>query len=79
MTLCGEIGGRPLEAMALIGIGYRGLSMSPASIGPVKAMLLSLDAGEIAAFVADLLAQKTGASSLRKELRAFAEAKGVPL
>jgi len=79
VTLCGEIGGRPLEAMALIGIGYRGLSMSPASIGPVKAMLLSLDAGEIAAFVADLLAQKTGVSSLRQELRAFAEAKGVPL
>jgi phosphotransferase system enzyme I (PtsP) len=53
--------------------------MSPASIGPVKAMLLSLDAGEISAFVADLLAQKTGVSSLRQELRAFAEAKGVPL
>jgi phosphotransferase system enzyme I (PtsP) len=79
VTLCGEIGGRPLEAMALIGIGYRGLSMSPASIGPVKAMLLSLDAGEISAFVRDLLAQKTGVSSLRQELRAFAEAKGVPL
>jgi phosphotransferase system enzyme I (PtsP) len=79
VTLCGEIGGRPLEAMALIGIGYRNLSMSPASIGPVKAMLLALDAGEIAGFVTDLLAQKTGASSLRAQLRAYAEAKGVPL
>ena len=39
-TVCGEIGGRPLEAMALIGLGFRSLSMSPASIGPVKAMLL---------------------------------------
>ena len=44
MTLCGEIGGRPLEAMALIGLGFRSLSMSPASIGPVKAMLLDTDA-----------------------------------
>jgi phosphotransferase system enzyme I (PtsP) len=79
VTLCGEIGGRPLEAMALIGIGYRNLSMSPASIGPVKAMLLALHAGEITGFVTDLLAQKTGASSLRAELRAYAEAKGVPL
>ena len=44
-----------------------------------EADLAMLDAGEIAAFVADLLAQKTGVSSLRQELRAFAEAKGVPL
>ncbi|MDB5594333.1 MAG: ptsP [Hyphomicrobiales bacterium] len=79
VTLCGEIGGRPLEAMALIGIGYRGLSMSAASIGPVKAMLLALDASEIAAHVGALIDAKTGAASIREELRAFAEAKGVPL
>jgi phosphotransferase system enzyme I (PtsP) len=79
VTLCGEIGGRPLEAMALIGLGYRNLSMSPASIGPVKAMLLALNAGETQGFIGDLLAQRTGADSIRAELRAFAEAKGVPL
>ncbi|MDB5651089.1 MAG: ptsP [Hyphomicrobiales bacterium] len=79
VTLCGEIGGRPLEAMALIGIGYRGLSMSAASIGPVKAMLLSLDASEITAHVNALIEKKSGAASIREELRAFAEAKGVPL
>ena len=79
VTLCGEIGGRPLEAMALIGIGYRGLSMSPASIGPVKAAILAMDAGEVAALVQDLIAQKDGAPSLRGQLRAYAEGKGVPL
>ena len=42
MTLCGEIAGQPLSAMALIGIGYRSLSMSSAAIGPVKAMLTAL-------------------------------------
>ena len=41
VTLCGEIGGRPLEAMALMAIGYRDLSMSATSIGPVKAMTLT--------------------------------------
>ena len=46
-TVCGEIAGRPLEAMTLIALGYRSLSMPPASIGPVKAMLLSLDAGAL--------------------------------
>jgi phosphotransferase system, enzyme I, PtsP len=46
VTLCGEIGGRPLEALALVALGYRGLSMTASAIGPVKAMILALDAGE---------------------------------
>ena len=44
VTLCGELAGQPLAAMALIGLGYRSLSMSADAIGPVKAMILSLDA-----------------------------------
>jgi phosphotransferase system enzyme I (PtsP) len=79
VTLCGEMGGKPLDALALIGIGYRNLSMSPASLGPVKAMLLALDAGEAQAFIADKLASTSGADSIREDLRSFAEAKGVPL
>ena len=79
VTLCGEMGGKPLDALALIGIGYRNLSMSPASLGPVKAMLLALDAGEAQAFIADKLSGSSGADSIREDLRAFAEAKGVPL
>ena len=79
VTLCGEIGGRPLEAMALIGIGYRGLSMTPSSIGPVKAMVLAIHEAELRALMEDLLARRDGAPSIREELRAFAEAKGVPL
>ena len=49
VTLCGEMAGNPLAAMALIGLGYRSLSMSAAAIGPVKAMTLALDAGKLAA------------------------------
>src|SRR5580704_10691338 len=52
VTLCGEIGGRTLEAMTLVALGYRGLSMSAAAIGPVKAMVLSLDAAEVTREVA---------------------------
>ncbi len=43
VTLCGELAGKPISAMALIGLGYRSISMSAAAIGPVKAMLLGLD------------------------------------
>jgi phosphotransferase system enzyme I (PtsP) len=77
VTLCGEIGSRPLEAMALLGVGYRSLSMSPASIGPVKAALLDVDAAELAAFVEPLLARNDGAHSIRAELKAFAVKRGL--
>lgn len=40
-SVCGEMGGRPVEALALLAIGARRLSITPASIGPVKAMIRS--------------------------------------
>ncbi|HLJ69956.1 MAG TPA: phosphoenolpyruvate--protein phosphotransferase [Roseiarcus sp.] len=79
VTLCGEIGGRTLEAMTLIAIGYRGLSMSAASIGPVKAMVLSLDAAAATEATAELLARSGEAASLREPLTALAERLGVRL
>jgi phosphotransferase system, enzyme I, PtsP len=47
VTLCGELAGRPVTAMALIGVGYRSISMAPAAIGPVKAMLRDLPVGAL--------------------------------
>ena len=76
-TVCGEIGGRPLEAMALIGLGFRHFSMSPAAIGPVKAMILGLDASAVAAVLDTELGRPGSEPSLRPALAAFAEANGV--
>ena len=44
VRVCGEMAGRPLEAMALIGIGIDSFSITPAAVGPVKAMVRSIDA-----------------------------------
>lgn len=55
--LCGEMGGRPLEAMALIGIGADNFSITPAAVGPVKAMVRSLDADRCRAKLGQLLEQ----------------------
>ena len=79
VTVCGEIGGRPLDAMALIGLGYRDLSMSPAAIGPVKAMVLSLDARAVAELIDAEMSRKHDGDSLRPALTAFAHAHGVPI
>ena len=43
LSFCGEDAGRPVEALALAAIGLRNLSMRPASIGPVKALLRRVD------------------------------------
>ncbi|MGI4949348.1 MAG: phosphoenolpyruvate--protein phosphotransferase, partial [Janthinobacterium lividum] len=56
LAVCGEMGGRPLEAMALIGLGIRRLSITPAAVGPIKAMVRSLDAAALAAHMTGLLA-----------------------
>ena len=56
LAVCGEMGGRPLEAMALIGLGIDRLSITPAAVGPIKAMVRSLDRAAIAAAMTRLLA-----------------------
>jgi phosphotransferase system enzyme I (PtsP) len=78
VTLCGEMAGNPLAAMALIGLGYRSLSMSAAAIGPVKAMTLALDAGKLAAGLDRCLDAGDGGADLRGWLCDFAEAESVP-
>jgi phosphotransferase system enzyme I (PtsP) len=65
--------------MALIGLGFHSLSMSPASIGPVKAMLLDLDVAEIQAFLREELNHAGGGETLRPKLAHFAETHGIPI
>ena len=75
VTVCGEMAGRPIDAMALMGLGFRSVSMAPASIGAVKSMILSLDATEIEREVERLLAQ--GEKDMRQALLKFARRAGV--
>ncbi len=75
VTVCGEIAGDPLTAMALMGIGIRALSMSPANIGPVKAMILSLDLSTVSSYLNTLF--PSSAASIRPHLKAFARDHGV--
>ncbi|XSG82088.1 MAG: phosphoenolpyruvate--protein phosphotransferase [Methyloligella sp. ZOD6] len=77
ITLCGEMAGKPIEAMALIGLGFRSISMAPASVGPVKAMILSLDVEQATSRLLTLLNEDSG--DLREQLKAFAVEKGVQI
>jgi len=66
VRVCGEMGGRTLEAMALIGIGIEDFSITPAAVGPIKAMVRSLDASRIRQRMDQLLARPP--ANMRKAL-----------
>ncbi len=79
LALCGELGGKPLEAMVLLALGYRGLSMSAACIGPVKAMLLATNLKETEKFILSLMEEAQAGQSLRDKLRKFAKTQNIPI
>ena len=77
VSICGELGGRPLEAMALFGLGYRRFSLPSASIGPVKRMVRSAHSEKLGLAVAALL--QDGPQNMRAAMHEIADAQGVKL
>lgn len=77
LSLCGEMAGHPLEALALLGCGIRVLSMSPGSLGSIRMMVRSLELAPLEAYVTYLsgLANR----SVRGHLRAYASDHGIAI
>src|SRR5689334_10548611 len=75
--ICGEMAGRPLEAMALIGIGAENFSITLAGVGSVKAMVRSLDASAARARLDQLLAKPP--KDMRKALSDWARRHSVTI
>ena len=69
-SVCGEMANQPLDAMVLVALGYTSLSMNAAALGRVKAMILSMNAQEVAEYLNFILS--TRKHSLREQLRHFA-------
>ncbi|HUN11971.1 MAG TPA: phosphoenolpyruvate--protein phosphotransferase [Rhabdaerophilum sp.] len=74
VSICGEMAGKPLEAMALLGLGFRSFSMSPTGIGPIKALVRAIEVKALQEFVAARLAEGVEASKMRADLAEFASA-----
>jgi phosphotransferase system, enzyme I, PtsP len=77
VRICGEMAGRPLEAMALVGLGAENFSITPAGVGPVKAMVRSLDAAAIRSRMEQLLAKPP--KDMRKALADWARRHNVTI
>jgi phosphotransferase system, enzyme I, PtsP len=79
VTLCGELASQPIGALALIAIGYRAMSLSASAVGPVKAMVLDLDAAKATALMTPLLEGMNLKGTVREKLESFAAAEGLQL
>ena len=79
VSVCGEIAGRPLEAACLVALGYQSLSMPVTGIGPVKHMLLALDAAKLYEMIAPNITIETRLSTLRDKVVEFCFENGVPI
>ena len=79
VSLCGEAAGRPLEAMALVGLGITTLSMPASGILPVKAMLAQLDLAAFRPVLAAIRRAGSGSATLREPIATWARENGLPV
>ena len=79
ISLCGEMAGRPLEAICLVALGFEALSMPVTGIGPVKAALLALDAEKLNRLITPLITIDSRVASVRQHVLEFCAEEGIPV
>ena len=79
VSVCGEIAGRPLEAITLVALGYDQLSMPVTGIGPVKAAILKLNAKKLRKKLEPHINIDSRLSTLRDIVREFCLEEGIPI
>jgi phosphotransferase system enzyme I (PtsP) len=72
ITMCGELAGKPVEALALMAIGMTRLSMAPPAIGPIKEMVLGLELEPIKTSVSAALLEGADGVAIRDLLQEWA-------
>jgi phosphotransferase system enzyme I (PtsP) len=79
VTLCGELASKPIGALTLVALGYRSLSLTPSAVGPVKSMLIDLDAEKALAAIGPLLDHSETGMTLRQRVEQFAASENLQL
>ena len=70
--------GKPISALALLGLGFRSISMSGGSIGPIKAMILETDIGALSQRLLSEIDRPYGGQTIREVLADHAAANAIP-
>ncbi len=79
LTMCGELAGRPIEALALMAIGITRLSMAAASIGPIRELVRAVELHPIQKQIVEALDAREGTETMRDLLMACAAHQDLPL
>ena len=79
LALCGEMASRPITALALMALGIRRTSMSPAGIGPVKDALKNTNIGLLRQEILQALEDTSCRACIRTIIEDFAEQHNIPL
>ncbi|HEV7690736.1 MAG TPA: phosphoenolpyruvate--protein phosphotransferase [Hyphomonadaceae bacterium] len=79
ITICGESAGRPLEALTLIALGYRRLSMQASRIAPVKLLIRSVDVSKLTKEVQAVLDSKDQGEPIRNSILSIAIGLGLKI
>lgn len=69
-SICGEMASKPLEAMTLIGLGFTSLSMTPAALGAIKAVVRTMNQKEVSDYLKTQLSSPS--ATLRDKLKSYA-------
>ncbi len=77
VSICGEMAGNPLEAMVLIALGYRQLSVAAQSVEAIKGMVPTLDTRALVPYLNQLMQSRE--HSLRERLLSFARDHSINL
>ena len=77
VTICGEHGGNPLEALALMGIGFKRFSVNPSAVGPIRMMVRKANISKLESFISPLLGSPK--SSIREDIINFSKENLIPL
>lgn len=75
LSICGNMASDPLCAIALIGLGFRNLSVVPPAVKPIRDVVAGVDAREATRLIEDLIDSEE--HSVRDQVREFAESKGI--
>ncbi len=78
-SICGEIAGRPVEAITLVALGFDALSMPVTGIGPVKSAILALDAQKLRDTIEPLITVDSRVTTIRNHVKEFCLDHGVPV
>jgi phosphotransferase system enzyme I (PtsP) len=77
LSVCGEMAGQPLDALALLGCGIRRLSMAPRAVPEVRAAVRSLELDRLSRFVGELTHARD--HSVRERLRGYARDRSISI